>query len=284
MARDTGQPTSVPHKGCNSSSCCSPAKLWRTLQTLIKNDDKKELVQFFKDDRLVHIVRVALTSRLTNDAALYPPSQQHKVVRLTSRESMLCLGKSFTDLNALQLALLVSSESMVLTLLHQLKAHATRAELKQFVNHIWGQGNSSLHLACFLKRKAVIKVLLDLGCSTDILNTKKKSASDCCLGDASVLASLEPPKQIKQIKTEPVQPKKTTEKPEEVLPAAIVVSQVPLQKGPIANPEEFLVASHCLLLFCLKHQLIISNQNTIVQPNHCISLNQLKKPPDILSC
>ncbi|KAI8351516.1 hypothetical protein BD560DRAFT_308840, partial [Blakeslea trispora] len=188
MARETGQPNAnAPHKGCNSSNCCSPAKLWRTLQTIIKGDNKKELIKFFKDARLEHIVRVALTSRVSNDAALYPPSQQHKIIRLTSRESMLYLGKSFTDLNSLQLALLVSSESMVITLLNQLKLHASPSELKHYVNHIWGQGNSSLHLASFLKRPQVVKLLLELGCASDVLNRRKKQAVECCLDDHVIL-------------------------------------------------------------------------------------------------
>lgn len=181
MAREMN--LSSPHKGCNSSSCCSPAKLWRTLQTLIKTNDKKGLSDFFKDPRQEHIVRVALTSRITNDAAMFPPSQQHKLVRLEERklEANKYLGKSYNDLNSLQLALITSSESMVLTLLAQLKLYATTQEMKLFLNHIWGQGNTSLHLAVFLKRHSVVKTLIDLGCQPDHhLNARKKTAFDCC--------------------------------------------------------------------------------------------------------
>ena len=181
MAREIST-TAIPHKGCNSSSCCSPAKLWRNIQALIKANDRKGLIDFFKDPRQEHIIRAALTSRITNDAAMFPPSQQHKLVRLEDRklEANRYLGKSFTDLNALQLALITSSESMVLTLLGQLKLYATSQELKLFINHIWGQGNSSLHLAVFLKRHSVVKTLMVLGCQPDQLNARKKSAIDCC--------------------------------------------------------------------------------------------------------
>jgi hypothetical protein len=104
------------------------------------------------------------------------------LVRLENNklEANRYLGKSFTDLNALQLALITSSESMVITLLNQLKMYATPQELKLFINHIWGQGNSSLHLAVFLKRHLVVKTLMDLGCQPDHLNARKKSATDCC--------------------------------------------------------------------------------------------------------
>ncbi|CEG83190.1 hypothetical protein RMATCC62417_17155 [Rhizopus microsporus] len=193
MKLDTGQPPppssspipASPHKGCNSSTCCSPARLWRTLQNLIKQNDRKELLAFFKDPRLEHIVRVALTSRVSNDGSFLPASQRHTLVRFANpqlaAEALPLLGKRLTDLNALQLALLESSESTVMALLTQLKLHASTEEMKSFVQHVWGQGNTSLHLAVFLNRPRVVKALLDLGASVDCLNAKQKSVIDCCL-------------------------------------------------------------------------------------------------------
>lgn len=303
MTRDTGQPP-VLHKGCNSSSCCSPAKLWRTLQSLVKSDDKKELIKFFKDERLEHIVRVALTSRITNDAALYPPSQQHKVIRLTTRESMLCLGKSFTDLNLLQLALMTSSESMVMTLLAQLKLHASPTELKHFVNHIWGQGNTSLHLAVFLKRNLVVKALLALGCLSDVRNARNKQAVDCCYGDQAILdlflyhdnkkvqPVVEDKKQQQQQQhmvnmrkdetvhhavPDKMEQLKTQQNLDHQQP--IKIELVPPQQKAIISKDVAHVNLACIynyLLSALKHQSL-----SFVQPNQCISLGQLKKPPDI---
>ncbi|OBZ90230.1 hypothetical protein A0J61_01738 [Choanephora cucurbitarum] len=247
MARET-----VPHKGCTSATCCSPARLWRTLQAIIQSDDRKELVRFFKDDRQAHIIRVALTSRLSNDAALYPPSQRHKIIRLTSRESMLYLGKSYTDLNSLQFALLVSSESMVITLLKQLRLHASPSQLKQYVNHIWGQGNSSLHLAAFLKRPKVVKLLLALGCSIDS-NKRNKLPLECCLGDPAVLASF-------VVETKPVA----------------------VQDVQIISPVQSSLVNTLPIAWTLSLVHSIIRSDKIVQPNQCIPPIQLKKPPDIL--
>ncbi|KAI8979800.1 hypothetical protein BDF20DRAFT_819952, partial [Mycotypha africana] len=176
------------HKGCNSATCCSPAKIWRTLQTLIKEDDPGALIKHFEqadEQRLQHIVRVALTARLSNDASLYPPSQQHKLVRLTSREAMLCFGKSFRDLNSLQLALLASSEATVLALFTQLKSYAESLgeaeKWSSFINHIWGQGNTTLHLAAHLQRREVIKQLLELECcKIHVRNARNRYPEDCC--------------------------------------------------------------------------------------------------------
>ncbi|KAI8989251.1 hypothetical protein BDB01DRAFT_699933, partial [Pilobolus umbonatus] len=176
------------HKGCNSATCCSPSRLWRTLRSLIQDNQVNGLLDFFKDPRLEHIMRVALSSRLSNDPSLYPPSHRHMIIRLpseTQKEGLQLLGRTLTDLNIIQYALLVSSESMVLSLLSQLKLHATEHELKQLVNHLSGQGNTSLHLAAFLNRSRVIKVLLDLG-AKDGLNMKLKMAKDCCRNDKTL--------------------------------------------------------------------------------------------------
>ncbi|CEP12024.1 hypothetical protein [Parasitella parasitica] len=287
MTRDTGQPP-VLHKGCNSSSCCSPAKLWRTLQSLVKGDDKKELAKFFKDKRLEHIVRVALTSRITNDAALLPPSQQHKVIRLTTRESMLYLGKSYTDLNLLQLALITSSESTVMTLLAQLKLHASPSELKQFVNHVWGQKNTSLHLAVFLKRYLVVKALLDLGCESDVCNARNKKAIDCSCGDQAMVdvflchnnKNVQP-----DVEADKKQQMVNMKKDETVLYAVPEQLQTQLildQQQPI-NIESFSLANaQAKVAACLLSSLTHASLSGI-QPNQCISLGQLKKPPDIAS-
>lgn len=172
------------HKGCNSTNCCSPSKLWRTLQGYIKSNDQEGLHTFLtKDPRQSHILRVALTSRLSNDASMFPASQQHKLVRLPSGSYERLLGKSFTDLNSIQLALICSDESLVLELLNQVKANAGKQELKSYLNHIWGQGNTCLHLAVYLKRFQVVKLLLDLGCNWNHLNARKKNALDICQDD-----------------------------------------------------------------------------------------------------
>lgn len=301
MTRDTGQQPSVLHKGCNSASCCSPAKLWRTLQSLVKGDDKKELIKFFKDDRLEHIVRVALTSRITNDAALYPPSQQHKVIRLTAtKESMLCLGKSFTDLNLLQLALMTSSESMVMALLAQLKLHASSAKLKHFVNHVWGQGNTSLHLAVFLKRHSVVKALLDLGCLSDVSNARNKRPVDCCFGDQAILDTLlcHNNKKVQPVVAAAAKKQHMVDlrKDETVCHAPPTIVEQPktqlILDQPLPMKTELLPSlkqdahAHINDLACLYHGYLLSTLKhpsfSFVQPNQCISLAQLKKPPDII--
>lgn len=298
MVRETGGGASTPpppHKGCNSSSCCSPAKLWRTIQTLIKENDKRGLVAFFKEDpRREHIIRVALTSRISNDATMFPPSQQHKLVHIKDtdrKKSLLYLGKSCTDLNSLQLALISSSESTVLCLLSLLKSsHATPQDLKVFVNHIYGQGNSSLHLAVFLKRYEVAKVLIELGCKIDHLNAKHKSALDCCYyANDQMIALFAPPPPLPKQVQEPIVIA--------AVAAAIIPPPLPVTRVNPTPPAEMTMQQ--LIAIVMKHvnkvhfNLIIQQireqqqqqqryhqQQALFDASYVISL-QLKKPPDI---
>ncbi|CAO3624744.1 unnamed protein product [Mucor hiemalis] len=298
----------APHKGCTSSSCCSPAKLWRSIQAFIKTNDEKGLIDFFKDSRQEHIVRVALTSRITNDAAMFPPSQKHKLIRIEDDrklEANKFLGKSFNDLNSLQLALITSSESTVLTLLAQLKLYATRQELKLYLSHKWGQGNTSLHLAVFLKRYAVVKTLIDLGCQPDQqhLNARKKTAVDCCYdGDQRMIHLLS---LHNQLETTTVKVKHDTVPVKTAITAAaaapVVVPQTiniainnsslaPIE--PLAKEEEQEEAKQQFntdqpfqtMLKRLEDILLTQNNlSTILyeQEHLYLPLTQLKKPPDI---
>lgn len=316
MKLDTGQPPppssipASPHKGCNSSTCCSPARLWRTLQNLIKQNDRKGLLAFFKDPRLEHIVRVALTSRVSNDGSLLPASQRHTLVRFASpqlaTEALPLLGKRLTDLNALQLALLESSESTVMALLTQLKLHASTEEMKSFVQHVWGQGNTSLHLAVFLNRPRVVKALLDLGASVDCLNAKQKSVIDCCR-DQSMLDILLPPQKKKVIqhelpnmepivvKDEPVVAKDEPMVEPMVVTEERVQNTISYNNNNNNNESAMLALEQYLLL--LKHHVQQQQQfNTSTAAMHyscaqtvisqfmkqSVYLSQEKKPPDIL--
>ncbi|KAG2209742.1 hypothetical protein INT47_001890 [Mucor saturninus] len=330
MARETGG--AVPHKGCNSSSCCSPAKLWRTMQTLIKENDKRGLIHFFKDARLEHIVRVALTSRITNDASMLPASQQHKIVKLSHPKSSLYLGKSFSDLNSLQLALISADEQTVLLFLSLLRSHATQDELKIFVNHIYGQGNTSLHLAVFLRRYSVVKVLIELGSKLHHPNARHKLPVDCCYdGDQQMIALLNPPlptladptpappvpaanaaanananadadavsvasatcaaaadnvlETIEQV----VMPKEGEENPIVVVMDTVVAKDTPVQAVVNVPPIEDMtlwVASIMKHVNKIDFNLIIQQiiQEKQYMDAHCVSLPELKKPPDIPSC
>lgn len=189
---------------CNSASCNSPHRLWRTLQTIIQNDAKDDFLRLCKYTSPDILVRVLLTSRIANDPALYSPSQKSRVVQFPHRvrlEAVRKFGKSATDLNAVQLALIDVDKNnnndgqMAILILNFLREHATSMECHQFVNHIWGQGNTTLHLACFWNMSRLVRLLLNMdNGGAAMLNRKNAlsiSARDCC-SSSSVSALLTP--------------------------------------------------------------------------------------------
>lgn len=243
------------HKGCTSASCCSPARLWRTLQTIIKSDKKQDLISFFKDDlRREHIVRVALTSRLSNDASQLPPSHRHTVIRMKGDP----FGKSMTDLNALQLALITASEPLVLVLLSQLKFHH-ESELGPFIHHLFGKGYSSLELALFLKRTRVVKVLLGLGAK--MKNATPSSSHKKCLEQKDETTIIIPNVKQQQQQQE----------------NSVQATVVPEEKKPVTLDR---VTLRPLFINSLLNKRILENAGNDLQPIRSVWLDPLKKPPD----
>ncbi|KAI9031661.1 hypothetical protein CLU79DRAFT_694290, partial [Phycomyces nitens] len=183
LSHDSGNPQSHG-KGCTSASCCSPSKLWRTLQTLISTNNKLELSRVCQDkEKSPHILRVLLTSRLTNDPSQYPASHKHRVIRLdplVHPEAIRKFGKSVTDLNAVQLALFHRHESIALQILTFIRHRATSVETRMFVQHVWGNRNTSLHLASYLAMPRLVKLLLELGADPIAPNARQLLAADVC--------------------------------------------------------------------------------------------------------
>ncbi|ORZ18027.1 hypothetical protein BCR42DRAFT_244291 [Absidia repens] len=181
-------------KKCTSATCCSPSRIWKSIQQLIGENNKQDLIKLCQDpNKAVHVLRVLLTSRLTNDASLYPASNKHRVIQLVADGSTpgmsplqfratvnATFGKTATDLNALQLALFHRNEGIACYLLQLIRQHASDKDMGLFVNHLWGKRNGSLHLACFLGMPRVVQLLLEMGVSPDAVNGKLKTPLDCC--------------------------------------------------------------------------------------------------------
>ncbi|KAI7868310.1 hypothetical protein BDF14DRAFT_1795227 [Spinellus fusiger] len=172
------------HKKCTSSSCCSPSKLWRTLQTLISTNNTQEMNRLCQDpERTSHVLNVVLTSRLANDPSQYPASHKHRVLQFDPAvrpEATRKFGKKTTDLNAVQLALVHRHEGMAVQLLQFVRHHASVHASTVFVNHLWGHRNTSLHLACFMNMPRTVKLLLDMGAHGFIKNQHQFTATDLC--------------------------------------------------------------------------------------------------------
>lgn len=180
-------------KKCTSASCCSIHKIWKAIQNIIATGDKQAWKQLSQDpDRIAHVKHALLSSRAHNDAGMYPASHKHKVLQFDKHlraEAIRCFGKAVTDLNALQVALFHRNEAMACSLVAFLRQHAEPGELQSFLNHVWGERNTSLHLACFYGMPRLVRMLLDIGVSPDMVNARQLKPADCCK-HSGCLASL----------------------------------------------------------------------------------------------
>ncbi|KAI8071496.1 hypothetical protein BC940DRAFT_234410, partial [Gongronella butleri] len=172
-------------KKCNSASCNSPSRLWRSIQLLIADKNKQDLIKLCQQDGASStdaVLQVILRSRLANDASYYPASHRHRVLQLPqgSVSSHGTLGRSVADLNALQLAMFHGQEAIACYFVSWVGQHGSKNEVSLFLNHLWGQRNNSLHLACFLGMPRLAKLLLDAGVPADSVNGKLKTPLDCC--------------------------------------------------------------------------------------------------------
>ncbi|KAI8084246.1 uncharacterized protein B0P05DRAFT_466725 [Gilbertella persicaria] len=163
-------------KPCTSASCCSPSRLWKTIQLLINTDNRDEFRKLCGDSvKQPHVVRVILTSRLSNNPLVYKSTITIDR-RLTDKFGKL----SATDLNALEIALLQKHDHVAYVLLQTLKQHATPMECKQFLNHQWGkQGNTALHLAAFWGMSKLVRLMLEMEADPFVKNNRQLRPIDC---------------------------------------------------------------------------------------------------------
>ncbi|KAG1046665.1 hypothetical protein G6F43_010858 [Rhizopus delemar] len=172
----SGTHQNVSKKSCNSVNCCSPSRLWKTVQQLMNEDRREEFKALCQDKtKLPHLVHVILTSRLSNNPLI------HKNTTTIDRRLNEKFGKlSVTDLNALEITLLQHQhDTFAYWILFLLKKHATPAECKQFLNHQFGkQGNTALHLASFWEMSRLVRLMLALGADPFVQNNRQLKPVD----------------------------------------------------------------------------------------------------------
>ncbi|ORZ24504.1 hypothetical protein BCR42DRAFT_91815 [Absidia repens] len=163
----------------------SPTKLWRQLQTIIRTNNDQDFERLCGDDYAPHVARALLSHCLPNDATMASASNKYRILQLNittqlQHDAQQLFGGSGRDLNALQMALFLQHETIARSILAFLQHYASPADLEHFVNHTWGHGNSSLHLASFLGMENLVRLLLECGADTTHRNTRQYGPLDGC--------------------------------------------------------------------------------------------------------
>ncbi|KAF9131892.1 hypothetical protein BGW39_001196 [Mortierella sp. 14UC] len=145
--------------------------------TAIEAEDRKEL------DRVLHafdfaiVIQTLVTWNTPNSDNQYKHDPD---VLLDAKE---LLGPKVDHLNLIQIACFLFNEEMALDMLNFVAKASEELESKkilyEFMGKMWGDGNTTLHLASFLGMADLTKRLLDLGANVYKMNHRKYKPVDC---------------------------------------------------------------------------------------------------------
>ncbi|KAF9909140.1 hypothetical protein EC991_009050 [Linnemannia zychae] len=145
--------------------------------TAIEAEDRKEL------DRILHafdfaiVIQTLVTWNTPNSDNQYKHDSD---VLLDAKE---LLGPKVDHLNLIQIACFLFNEEMALDMLNFVAKASEELESKkilyEFMGKMWGDGNTTLHLASFLGMADLTKRLLDLGANIYKMNHRKYKPVDC---------------------------------------------------------------------------------------------------------
>ncbi|KAF9363189.1 hypothetical protein BGX34_004693 [Mortierella sp. NVP85] len=161
--KEPGSPKSVP--------------LWKQMLDAIDQEDRQEL------DRILHafdfaiVIQTLVTWNFSNTDNKY---RHDPDVLLDAQE---LLGSTVDHINLIQIACFLFNEEMALDMLNFVAKASDELESKkilyEFMGKLWGDGNTTLHLASFLGMADLTKRLLDLGANVYKMNDRKYKPVDC---------------------------------------------------------------------------------------------------------
>lgn len=123
------------------------------------------------------ILQVLLTTSYPNSDAFY----QHEPDVIDAANELL--GPSLEDLNAMQIACILGDEELALDILEFVVKVTEDIEAKkilfEFMGRVWGNSNTTLHLASFLGMGDLVKRMIELGAATSRQNDRQYKPVDC---------------------------------------------------------------------------------------------------------
>ncbi|KAG0210889.1 hypothetical protein BGX33_004619 [Mortierella sp. NVP41] len=151
--------------------------LWKQMLSAIEQEDRQELDRVLHAHDFAIVIQTLVTWNLPNTDNQYKHDTD---VLLDAKE---LLGPKVDHLNLIQIACFLFNEEMALDMLNFVAKASEELESKkilyEFMGKMWGEGNTTLHLASFLGMADLTKRLLDLGANVYKMNHRKYKPVDC---------------------------------------------------------------------------------------------------------
>ncbi|KAK3841929.1 MAG: hypothetical protein J3R72DRAFT_145823 [Linnemannia gamsii] len=151
--------------------------LWKQMLTAIDAEDRQELNRVLHAFDFAIVIQTLVTWNTPNTDNQYKHDPD---VLLDAKE---LLGPKVDHLNLIQIACFLFNEEMALDMLNFVAKASEELESKkilyEFMGKMWGDGNTTLHLASFLGMADLTKRLLDLGANVYKMNHRKYKPVDC---------------------------------------------------------------------------------------------------------
>ncbi|KAF8928658.1 hypothetical protein BGZ58_009462 [Dissophora ornata] len=151
--------------------------LWKQMLDAIDQEDRLELERILNAFDFAIVIQTLVTWNFSNTDNKY----RHDLDILLDATELL--GPTVDHLNLIQIACFLFNEEMALDLLNFVAKASDELESKkilyEFMGKMWGDGNTTLHLASFLGMADLTKRLLDLGANVYKMNDRKYKPVDC---------------------------------------------------------------------------------------------------------
>ncbi|KAF9160003.1 hypothetical protein DFQ26_005975 [Actinomortierella ambigua] len=187
-AKNAGSPKNIP--------------LWKQILNAIEQEDRQELDRVLNKYDISLVLQTLLTWNCSNVDGQYGHDPD---VALDAKE---LLGPTVDHLNLIQIACFLFIEDLALDILNYVATASDTLESKkilyEFMGKLWGDGNTTLHVASFLGMADLTKRLLDLGANFNKMNDHKYKPVDCADENTTRSLFLNLTEDYSQIPTSPM--------------------------------------------------------------------------------
>jgi hypothetical protein len=152
-------------------------QLTTKLLDAINSTSRSLLAKFLTTASPSSVLQILLSFTYGNESCRY--HHEAEVVKAATE----LLGASCTTLNCIQIACFLGDEELACDIVDYVATEAqamdARKVLYEFLGRVWGDGNTTLHLASFMGMSELVRRMLELGANPNKRNGRGYRAVDC---------------------------------------------------------------------------------------------------------